>query len=276
MPGTMHTEESQIEIPDHFPSLGQSTADVFTEGVGLSARNLDAFQQLTAGAPELKQGGQPRTVPFLAWLATCTQNPFGIGATFTGVFALTVVLIIARSAIVAGTIGVVGIVAIVILLSIPGVLAALAIVRANKSTRLLKDGRLTWGIVTRRFRSRTDFRERDGLRSTKSSGKAPAIVHILEYVYVDEAGHMHRQEDQTRVKGDVDELVKDPFVIVCHDPDAPGTSALPGLLPGKLRMSVEGNVTMTGGRKLAGLLPVIVALALPPVLAFVLTMNAPS
>ena len=276
MPGTMHSQEDRIEIPDHFPTLGQSTADAFLESDGLRGRNAEAFRELIVDAPELKQGERPRKVPALTWLATCAQNPFGFGATFTAVFALTVVLIILRSAIVSGSIGTGGVVTIAILLAIPGGLAVLAIVRTNKSTRLLKEGRLAWGVVTRRFRFRTSFQERDGLLSTKSSGNAPAIQHVVEYVYVDDAGYLYRCEDRTRVKQDADDLVEDPFVLVCHDPDVPGASLLTGLLPGKLRVSTDGFVTMSGGRKLAGLLPVLVVLAIPPVLAYVLTLNAPS
>ena len=66
MPGTMHSQESRIEIPDHFPTLGQSTADAFQEGDGLSGRRTEAIRKLIVDAPELKQRERPRSVPALA------------------------------------------------------------------------------------------------------------------------------------------------------------------------------------------------------------------
>lgn len=248
---TLEREIDEFSVPDHFPELS---------GAG------NRTEAALALAPELSQGARPRGIPFLAVVAVATQNPFGMFATVTACMAMTAVWLTVframRFGVVDGTLTVVS----AVLLALPLLLAALALRAALKAADLLKSGTLSWGVITAARTVRMRERRRISTGQFRERSNTPPQIHWqLDYSFRDGTGAIRTGTDQTRVRGDAMALLKNRFVIVCSNET---DSLLVGMIPGKVRITEKGEVTMSSLRQFAGLLPILAAIAGPAVLAW--------
>lgn len=271
---SIQTTISTIDVPAHFPELGTTPARAFVSGtetepqLAPDARAKFAKLQL----PELSQGARPRHVPPLAWLAMCTQSPVATFAVFTGCIAMSAVYFAIFRTMRTGTFSVPVAVTAGVLLILPIVLGAFSVRKADRTARMLKGGGLAWGVLVA---GRTIVKRGHQRPSRDSSmdTKAPQVHYQFDYVFEDCKGELRLGRDQTRIRGDGYALLEPRFVLVCHDSEDADRNILVGMIPGKLRMNEKGEVVMSTARQLAGLVPILMALIGPAVLAWFLAMG---
>ncbi|MCA8915310.1 MAG: DUF3592 domain-containing protein [Planctomycetes bacterium] len=211
--------------------------------LGASAAEADArYEQALQRAPLLAQGNVPRRVSLVGHLAACGGHFIGwFGAGWLSFSAMMSVPALAFT----DSLGILPVLFVGLFVSIGLLLVYFAIKRGLAAVRIVKNGALTWAVITNTERKVSTSRDSDGNTTT-------SVSYDVSFMYRTPDGVMRFGEWNLQRP---DAIVDEPCELLLYDPEDPTIVEFADLLPGGLRIDSQGNATESVRHNMIGLIP---------------------
>ena len=211
--------------------------------LGASAAEADErYEQALQRAPLLAQGDVPRRVSPVGHLAACGGHFIGwFGAAWLSFSAMMAVPALAFT----DELGIFPVLFVGLFVSIGLLLTYLAIKRGLSAVRIVKNGALTWSVITHTERKVSTSRDSDGHTTT-------SVSYDVSFMYRTPDGEMRFGEWNLQKP---DAVVDEPCELLLYDPADPTQIEFADLLPGGLRIDSQGNATESPKHNVIGLIP---------------------
>lgn len=210
-------------------------------GVASLDEALKQYEERAANAPLIDNGARPRPVSMLAKIGAC-------GGSFLGWFAgfwLSVSLFMLFITVgVASDMGVWPIAFVGLFVAVGLLVLYLAIKRGQRGVRMVRNGLLSWGVVTDVQRKVSTSRDSDGRTTT-------SISYDVSFMYRTPERLQFARINVNKATPITDEQVE----LVIHDPDDSTVVEFADLLPGGIRIDSMGNASESRAHSLLGLVP---------------------
>ena len=223
---------------------------------GLSALNtadIEVAQQRYADrmsrAP-LIGDGTPRQIPRMAAMSALTGHFLG----FFSAFWLSVSLLISMFLLVVGLeLGWFPVLFAGLFVAIGIVMLVFGVRRGLAAVKLVRNGQLSWAVITDKERVVSTSLDSDGRTTTSVSYNVSFMYQTADAELRFGRWNLQRPDD----------ITDQPVELVVYDPLEPGNLEFADTLPGGIRLDSQGNVLMSRRHAMIGLLPWIILPAGP-------------